>query len=135
WKAAEYTWSLIKHYIENGTNSYLYWNMILDETGKSQWGWKQNSLISVDSKTGRHRFNPEYYLFKHLTHFVKPGAKKLVTPENYEHGLFFLNPGNEICGVLVNDSFDMKSIQIEVNGRFLVIMLQPRSFNSISYIP
>ncbi|MGC9342687.1 MAG: glycoside hydrolase family 30 protein [Bacteroidales bacterium] len=134
WKAAEYTWSLIKHYFENGVNSYLYWNMILDETGKSQWGWKQNSLISVDSETGRYRFNPEYYLFKHLTHFVKPGAKKLRTPQGYEQALFFLNPYDELCGVLVNDTFDMKSVQVEVDGKFLVIQLQPRSFNSFSVV-
>jgi glucosylceramidase len=134
WEAAEYTWSLIKHYFENGVNSYLYWNMILDETGKSQWGWKQNSLISVDSESGRYRFNPEYYLFKHLTHFVKPGAIKLRTPEGYEQALFFLNPYDELCGILVNDTFDMKSVQVEIQGKFLVIQLQPRSFNSFSVV-
>lgn len=132
WKAAEYTWSLIKHYFENGVNSYLYWNMILDESGKSQWGWKQNSLVSVDSKTGRYRFNPEYYLFKHLTHFVKPGAKKIRTPENAGQALFFLNPDDELCGIMVNDTFDPMSVQVQVGERFLIIPLQPRTFNSFS---
>ncbi len=80
WKAAEYTWSLIKHYFENGISAYMYWNMVLDETGKSRWGWKQNSLITVDTKTRNFRYNPEYYLFKQLSHTVKPGAVKLKSP-------------------------------------------------------
>jgi glucosylceramidase len=133
WESAEYTWSLIKHYLERGTNSYLYWNMILDETGKSQWGWKQNSLISVNSKTGEASFNPEYYLFKHLSHFVKPGAHKLETPEEYGESLFFMNPGNELCGVLVNPSDTARAYQLELGGEFVVLRLLPNSFTSFSY--
>ncbi len=133
WDAAEYTWSLIKHYMENGTNTYLYWNMILDETGKSRWGWKQNSLITVNSETGEATYNPEYYLFKHLTHFVRPGARKLKTPEGQEGSLFFLNPGNELCGVLVNDSTTAKAYQLEVNGEYVILRLLPKSFTSFSF--
>ncbi len=131
WAAAEYTWSLIKHYFENGVNSYLYWNMILDETGKSQWGWKQNSLISVNRESGEYQFNPEYYLFKHLTHVVKPGAVKLETPEGYEQALFFKNPRGELCGVLINETFEMKAVQIEVDGKYMVVQLQPKSFVTV----
>ncbi len=130
WKSAEYTWSLIRHYLDNGANTYMYWNMILDETGKSRWGWKQNSLISVDSKSGRFRYNPEYYLFKHLTHNVKPGAVKLKSPEGYDDMLVFLNPGNEITGIFVNTGFEGKACQVKIGDRYLVIRLQPKSFSS-----
>jgi glucosylceramidase len=37
WESAEYTWSLINHYLNNGMNDYMYWNMILDPSGKSTW--------------------------------------------------------------------------------------------------
>jgi len=39
WAAARHTWDLIKHYFENGASAYMYWNMVLDETGSSRWGW------------------------------------------------------------------------------------------------
>lgn len=50
WKSAEYTWSLINHYMNNGANSYMYWNMVLDSTGVSTWGWKQNMMIGLINK-------------------------------------------------------------------------------------
>jgi glucosylceramidase len=132
WKAAEYTWSLIKHYFNNGANSYLYWNMILDETGKSQWGWKQNSLISVNSSTNQFTYNPEYYLFKHISHFVKPGAVMIETPAAYDDMLVFLNPGNELTGIILNNGFEPKAVQIKAGGKYIIIQLMPKSFNSFS---
>lgn len=35
WAAAEHTFGLMKHYFSNGANAYMYWNMVLDKTGKS----------------------------------------------------------------------------------------------------
>jgi len=67
WKAAEYTFSLMKHYFENGASVYSFWNSVLDETGKSMWGWKQNSMITVTSSTKEVVYNPEFYLLKHFS--------------------------------------------------------------------
>ncbi|MEL6535960.1 MAG: glycosyl hydrolase family 30, partial [Bacteroidota bacterium] len=87
WAAAEYTFSLMKHYFANGANTYLYWNMILDETGKSQWGWKQNSMITINTDTKQVTYNPEFYLMKHFSAFVEPGAHTVKT--NDENCLAF----------------------------------------------
>lgn len=130
WDAAMYTWGLIKHYFEHGVNSYLYWNPILDETGKSQWGWKQNSLISVDSKTGKATFNPEYYIFKHLTHFVKPGAHKIET-SGYEDALAFENPDGSVVVLLSNQSDEEKAISLKIGEKEIVPVLDPHSFHTI----
>jgi glucosylceramidase len=81
WSAAEHTFNLMKHYFNNGANSYMYWNMVLNETGKSQWGWKQNSMISIDSQTQKVTYNPEFYLMKHFSFFVKPGFHKVVSSD------------------------------------------------------
>jgi glucosylceramidase len=89
WKAAEHTFELMKHYFKNGANAYMYWNMVLNETGKSQWGWKQNSMITIDSKTSEVNYNPEFYLMKHLSSFVKPGA--LVIKTSDENCIAFKN--------------------------------------------
>lgn len=131
WAAAEYTWSLMKHYMENGANAYIYWNSILDETGKSMWGWKQNSLISVNSQTAEISRNPEFYLMKHLSHFVKPGAKKLVTPAGMDFGLLFENPDGEVVGLLVNETDEVKSFLLEKDSHNYRIELDPHSFHTI----
>ena len=69
----------MKHYLGNGANVYDCWNISLKQGGISRWGWAQNSLVTVDTEAKTFRYNFEYYLLKHLTHFVDVGA--LAGPE------------------------------------------------------
>ncbi|MBP0902978.1 hypothetical protein ACFSKN_13475 [Mariniflexile gromovii] len=133
WKAAEYTFNLMKHYFENGANSYMYWNMVLDETGKSQWGWKQNSMISIDSKTKAIRYNPEFYLMKHLSAFVAPGSVKLASSGDDDQAIVFYNEASKQVVVLAyNNSEENRDIQLNINDKQIKVMVDPKSFNTIS---
>ena len=58
WSQAEYTWSLMHQYLTNGASVYAYWNLILDQTGVSPWGWRQNSLITIDKETKEIKVQP-----------------------------------------------------------------------------
>jgi glucosylceramidase len=40
WKATESTFKEIKLYVDRGVKLYMYWNMILDNTGERTWGWR-----------------------------------------------------------------------------------------------
>lgn len=73
WKHAEYIFGLINHYLRFGANGYIYWNMALQPGGASTWGWNQNSLVTV-TDDGIVKYNPEYYVMKHFSSAVKPGA-------------------------------------------------------------
>lgn len=73
----EHTFDLIKTYLDGGVNTYMYFNMVLQDEGASSWGWKQNALVRVLSSTKEAVYTPEFYLLKHLSHFLKPGAHKL----------------------------------------------------------
>jgi glucosylceramidase len=111
----------------------MYWNMILDETGKSRWGWKQNSLVTIHRPSGRIVFNPEYYLFKHLTHFVTPGARWIPVKGSRKEVMAFRNPDGLVTVLFYNNS--NQDTQVVVNtprGNFKVV-LQPDSFNTFSY--
>ena len=133
WKAAEYTFNLMKHYFENGANSYMYWNMVLDETGKSQWGWKQNSMISIDSKTKAIRYNPEFYLMKHLSAFVAPGSVKLETAGDTKNAIVFYNEdANEVVILTYNDKDIPQELKLDVANKVVKASLEPKSFNSIA---
>ncbi|NJM17030.1 MAG: hypothetical protein HC896_18115 [Bacteroidales bacterium] len=77
WEAALHTFGLMQHYFNHGANAYMYWNMVLDETGRSRWGWKQNSMITVNSQTKEITFNPEFYLMKHFSSFIGQGARRI----------------------------------------------------------
>ncbi len=63
------------HYLGNGCEEYTFWNNTLCDNGESPWGWKQNALIHVDSKTRTATLTPEYYAVRHYSQFVTPGSR------------------------------------------------------------
>ncbi|OCB71770.1 glycoside hydrolase family 30 protein [Flavobacterium glycines] len=132
WKSAEYTWSLMQQYIANGASSYMYWNMILDETGKSTWGWKQNMLIAVNKETKEVKYNPEYYLMKHLSHYVLPDAYRLETSGGKDH-LAFVNPNGEVVLLLMNQDEQGKAVLLELNDKKVALNLKGKSINTFVF--
>lgn len=126
WKYAMYTYHLMHHYFVNGVRANVYWNMALDNDGLSTWGWYQNSLISV--KDGEYTYNPEFYLLKHFSHFVKRGAVLLSTKgEMSSNATVFKNLDGSIFAIILNP-FEFEKI-VTIEGKNY--KLKPHSFNSI----
>lgn len=73
WAHARHVFRLLSHYVSAGTSAYVYWNMALAPGGRSTWGWNQNSLAVIDPKTKAWAWQPEFYVMKHVCHFVQPG--------------------------------------------------------------
>jgi glucosylceramidase len=132
WEAAEHTWDLIRHYLINGANAYDYWNMVLDKSGMSAWGWKQNALVSIDKTTGDVVYNPEFYIMQHLSHYVLPGAYRLETTGDDNH-LAFLNPDGKIIVLIVNKDDTDKNINIVYDDKSLSLKIKARSFNTVCF--
>ena len=130
WKYALYTWGLMKHYFSNGAEAYMYWNTSLKEGGISTWGWQQNSLITVDSLTKTYKYNYEYYVLKHLSHYVKPGAKRIATEGKFDNLLAFINVDKSIAVIMVNDNNQAKPVVVKIGDKQISPILQPNSFNS-----
>ena len=101
--------------------------MALDSNGVSTWGWRQNSLVSVDME-GNITYNPEYYLLKHFSHFVKRGARLLRTEGNYNtNTTAFVNPDGSKVAVIIN-GFNFEKV-VTIEGKNYT--LPPKSFNTI----
>jgi glucosylceramidase len=131
WPAAEYTFSLMKHYLNNGANDYMYWNMVLDETGKSQWGWKQNSMISITKSTGSVVYNPEFFLMKQLSRSVLPSSIKIKSSGSLERNICFLTPDRKKLIIMVNNIENTnKDIHVKIAEQLLTATLKPHSINT-----
>lgn len=128
WKHCRYAWSLMKHYLDNGASAYLYWNISLDKGGFSRWGWQQNSLVTVDPETNTYRFNHEYYLMKHVSHFVKPGAKRVKTSGSFDNLLAFVNPDGSTVVVVHNNQKTARQIVVNLGDKSFTVDLEPDSF-------
>jgi glucosylceramidase len=129
WDGAVHSWNLMKSYLSNGVSVYDYWNIALLKGGISRWGWAQNSLVTVDSVTKAYAYNYEYYVMKHYSGFVKPGAKRLKT-SGYDDIMAFVNPDDSIVIVAGNQTKEDKPINIRIGNRCIRPTLKAGSFNT-----
>ena len=137
WRYCRYAWSLMKHYFANGANAYMYWNIALQKGGISRWGWAQNSLMTVDAVAKTFIYNHEYYLMKHVSHFVAPGARVLETASwtGYENQLAFANPDGSIVVVMQNDTVEDMPIRVSIGDTMIAPILPADSFNTFVVRP
>lgn len=130
WHGVQHSWDLLKHYFDNGVAAYMYWNISLLEGGISRWGWAQNSLVVVDPVDNSYRFTPEYYLMKHISHFVKEGAHHISVPNDFE-GLVFENPDKSIVVLFMEKQGKNSLLKISIAGREECIAIAANSINTI----
>ena len=133
WKAGEHTFELMNHYLGNGCNEYTFWNFILKDNGESPWGWKQNALIRVDSKTRKFTFTPEYFAVKHYSHFIAEGTQIVAYKAQGEDRMPVL-VGKTAEGkyVVVAGNFKDEAAQlvVDINGKTLSAELAAHSYNT-----
>lgn len=136
WRAGEHTFHLLADYIGRGCDEYFIWNFILCDNGQSPWGWRQNALIQVDSKTRQHRYTAEYYAVKHFSHFVELGSRMVFYRSKDEsQGLpviAFVRPGGKRVIIVGNLTDDAVSQSIAVGRKFLNAQLPPHSFTTFA---
>ena len=113
------SWGLFRDWIKAGVTSYSIWNMVLDTVGNgidSKRVWPQNALLTVDTTTKALNRTPTFYVFRHLSQFVAPGAVVLGTTGG--DALAFKNPNGTIVTVMYN-SGAAKSYVVAVGGKKL----------------
>jgi glucosylceramidase len=97
------SWGLIRDWIKAGVTAYSAWNMVLDTVGvgiDSTRVWPQDALLAVDTSAKTLIVTPAYYVFRHFSQFVAPGAKVVAT-----HGgdaVAFKNPDGSVVAVMFN---------------------------------
>lgn len=97
------SWGLIRDWIKAGVTAYSAWNMVLDTVGvgiDSTRVWPQDALLVVDTSAKKLIVTPAYYVFRHLSQFVAPGAKVVATSGG--DALAFKNPDSSLVVVLYN---------------------------------
>ncbi len=132
WEYAHYVFDLMQHYITNGVNAYVYWNMVLPPGGRSTWGWLQNAMITVDPARKTVTYNPEFFLFKHFSQFVRPGAVNLeVSGHAAGNAVAYRNPDGTGVVVTSNPFPTKRRLTVEMGANTAVVELPPQSFNTL----
>jgi glucosylceramidase len=98
---AKESWGYIRDAMKNGLTAYNSWNMVLDKGGKgidNTRVWAQNALLVADG--GTITKTPAYYVFRHFSQFVVPGAKRVDASGG--DAIAFQNPDGSVVGVMYN---------------------------------
>ncbi len=131
WKGVLHSWDLMKHYFAAGVSIYDYWNIALFNNEPSRWGWYQNSLITVDRESKKARFTNEYYLMKHFSHFIRPGARYVALDNPDSEAMVFRNPDGSYVVLYMEREGKERTLEIRNHDKTQKFTISPNSINTI----
>jgi glucosylceramidase len=99
--------------LEAGASAWLYWNMVLDETGGpclispshgDNAGNVQHAVVHVNRQTKEVTYTGCYYYLAHFSKFVRPGAVRVATTGTADkvRCVAFTNPEGGMVAQLLN---------------------------------
>lgn len=131
---AEESWGLIRDWIKAGVSSYSAWNMVLDIYGKNldpMRPWPQNALLTVDRDAKKLNITPAYYVFRHFSYFVDPGAIRVDVSGG--DALAFKNPDGSIVTVLYNSGGQAKATTLGVGDTALQFSVPAHGWATVNW--
>lgn len=117
WAQAMELYRLVKRNFDGGANQYFAWNMVLDDTGLGPWNWRQNAPITVNKPSGEVTYNGEFFVYKHFSHFIEPGARRILSTGPWSDRIAFSNTDGSIVLVIANSSDNDWPATIAIAGR------------------
>lgn len=131
WEHAEYIFRQMWHYFRHGVESYIYWNLVLPEDGISTWGWRQNSLVTVNETTGKITYQPEFYLMKHFSHYIKKGARVLETKGRWaSNSIVFENTDGGLVIIVGSNMNQIRTFCFQDGERSFSAAIEPHSIHT-----
>jgi glucosylceramidase len=128
------SWGFITAAIKNGMTGYNAWNMVLDKGGlgiDDTRKWPQNALLVADS--GNVTPTPAYYVFRHFSQFVDPGAKRVDATGG--DAVAFKNPDGSLVAVMYNSGSANNNYVVSIGGKKLQFAMPGSGWATVKYVP
>ena len=128
------TWGLIRDWIKQNVTSYSAWNMVLDTIGtgiEAGRKWPQNALLTVDRTSKALTATPAYYVFRHFSQYVDPGAKRVAISGTTVDALAFKNPDGSIVAVMYNSGTAAKTPIISIGSTRVQVSVPANGFATL----
>lgn len=137
WGAGVHTFELIHHYLKNGCVDYTNWNSILGGNGRGPFmNWWQNALVHINERLPRANvtctatYTPEYYAYKHYSHFICQGTKILKKPIDKDLLTVAQRPDGVYIAIVGNEASNERSLKLDIDGHCIDINVPARSMNT-----
>ncbi len=129
WAQAETRFAEVARYINGGCDNYAYWNMILNETGKSGWDWRQNSLVTIDRDAKSFTLNPDYAVLALMSRYIKPKSVRIASFSR--ETVITLAQDGGYCLILQNVEPRVKSYDCEIEGEKVTFEIPAQSICAV----
>lgn len=134
WKLGEtYGRSMINDF-NNGTVGWTDWNILLDETGgPNHVGNFCFAPIHGDTKTGQLIYTNSYYYIGHISKFVRPGAKRIISSASRSQLLTtaFINEDGTVAVIVMNQSNLKITYNLCIGSNAAEVKILPHSIQTL----
>jgi len=128
------SWGLITDWLKVGANSYSAWNMILDTAGlglDNTRAWPQDALLVVDTNAKTLTATAAYYVFRHFSQYIQPGAKRIGTTSSSLDTMAFKNPDGSVVTVMHNSGGSAAQTVLSANGSTVGFSVPANGFATV----
>ncbi len=122
--------------LNNHVDGWVDWNMVLDRQGGPNWfeNWCIAPVI-VDPDQDEVYFTPLYYVMKHFSKYIRPGAKRIGFDIDSDSIMCTaaLNPDGTIAVVLFNENKEKVNVIIKVGDAENQVILNGEAIQTIVF--
>ncbi len=120
--------------LNNWVDGWVDWNMVLDTQGGPNWfkNWCVAPVI-VKPETDEVYFTPIYYVMKHFSKYIRPGAI-IIEAKSKEDKLMLTaakNPDNSIVVVIFNPEEHKKNVTLNLNQKNVQFSISEKALQTI----
>ena len=134
WKWGENYGENMIHDFNNGAVAWTDWNILLDETGgPNHVGNFCFSPVHAKTKEGTLHYMNSYYYIGHLSKFIKPGARRIISSSNRVQLLTtaFKNPDGKLAVVVMNPTGEKFAYRMYIGKKAVESSSLPHSINTL----
>lgn len=120
--------------MNNCVDGWIDWNMVLDRQGGPNWfkNWCAAPIL-VDPDQDEVYFTPLYFVMKHFSRHIRPGAVRIGF-QNSDEDLMVTaakNPDGSIAVIVLNMTNESKKFSIQLNDELRTISIEAQALQTI----
>jgi glucosylceramidase len=136
WRLGEYYGRSMINDFNDGAVGWTDWNVLLDmQGGPNHVGNYCFAPIHADIATGELTYTSSYYYIGHISRFVRPGARHIVSSPSRSALLStaFVNPDGRTAVVVMNPTDQDVSYFLWVSGNAAEVKSLPHSIQTLTF--
>ncbi|MGD0260196.1 MAG: glycoside hydrolase family 30 protein [Verrucomicrobiota bacterium] len=141
WPAAQRLAKNVIMDLNNWTEGWAVWNLILDqENGPRHAGGtsaRSSTIVNADTTTGEITYNPPHYVLGQFSRFIRPGAKRIACTSSSDDliATAALNPDGTVAVVVCNLTARDTFLRVWRRGQFVKYQCPPNGTISFIFQP